>query len=101
MKPNPESLDETLIGWRIKPAVDPNFRPAVTARLAALRRERDWPSYLRAHSAVWTLAAVLALGAAAWTGHRAAQARNEANRDQLADSYVRRLDPRAMNEPQP
>jgi hypothetical protein len=56
----------------------------------------DWPTYLKAHAAVWTAAALTVLAAAAWSGHEAGRVRNQADLNQLADTYVRRLDPRAM-----
>jgi hypothetical protein len=96
VNPSRDPLSELLASWQIKPPADPNFRPAVAARLAAARRKRDWPSLLHEHPAVWTAAAVIVLGAAAWTGHEAGRVRNQADRDRLADAYVRQLDPRAL-----
>ena len=101
MEPKRDPLSETLAGWQIQPAADPNFRPAVMARLGQIRPPRDWPSYVRTHTALWATAAIMILAAAAWTGHAAGQARNQADRSELADTYVRRLDPRAMATMQP
>jgi hypothetical protein len=76
VNPSRDPLSELLASWQIKPPADPNFRPAVAA--------------------LWTAAAVIVLGAAAWTGHEAGRVRNQADRDRLADAYVRQLDPRAL-----
>jgi hypothetical protein len=95
-----DSLSQTLTSWRIKPPSDPNFRPAIWARIQ--RRAGDtWTGYLRAHLAGWSAVALVAVGVAGWTGHAAAQAKLESNREQMVVSYLGELDPRVMAKLRP
>lgn len=97
MKPNEpnDSLSRTLAAWRVAPASDPNFRPAVWRRINRRARE-SWPAYLRAHVAGWSVAAALAVAAAGWAGHAAARARLAAERDRMVVAYLGAIDPRVM-----
>jgi hypothetical protein len=90
-----DNLTESLRRWRVAPPADPNFRPQVWQRIRD-RSRVTWPSYLRAHSAAWSLATVLALGAAAYTGHVAAEARTRSDREALVVTYLVELDPRVQ-----
>ncbi len=96
MNPHRDPLSEVLERWVVSPTADPNFRPAVTARLAAARPARDLASYLRSHPALWTAAAALAVSGSAWAGHEAARVRDRADQRFLADTYVTQLDPRVL-----
>ena len=95
MNPSPESLPERLHHWRVVPPADPEFRRRVWQRIGS-QTKITWPSYLRAHSAAWSLAAALALTAAGYTGHVAAEARVRADRDALVVTYLVELDPRVQ-----
>ena len=90
-----DSLGESLRNWRVSPPADPNFRNRVWRRI-----ERpagvSWPTYLRAHSAAWSLVAVLALSAAAFTGNALARARAQAAREAIVVTYLVDLDPRVQ-----
>jgi hypothetical protein len=97
----PESddpLSPALQAWRVQPRRDPGFRAAVRARLAA-PGGLSWMQYLRLHAAPVAAACGLALVAGGWIGHRQAAARTAADREQLAESYVRALDARTMPMP--
>lgn len=90
-----ERLSALLAEWRVAPRPDPAFRTQVWARLSRVARP-TWPSYLRSHLAGWAVAGALAVVAAGWTGHQAAQARLEAQREQMVVSYLGNLDPRVL-----
>lgn len=94
--PHPnDPLSENLQHWRVTPARDPGFRPAVWRRIA--QRSRDtWAGYVRAHRLAWSVAAVAVVGVAGWTGHAAAQARLAAERDAMVTAYLVELDPRVQ-----
>jgi hypothetical protein len=51
---------------------------------------------LRAHPAVWSLVALLALGAAAYTGSALARAHVQADREAIVITYLTGLDPRVQ-----
>lgn len=91
----PDSLTDSLHRWRVNPPVDPNFRQKVWQRIGE-RTRATWPAYLHAHLAAWALVAMLALGAAAYTGHSTARARVRADRESLVVSYLVDLDPRVQ-----
>ena len=91
----PDSLSEALRDWRVNPPADPDFRPAVWRRLGR-QRAATWPVYLRSHATTWSLAAVLALGAAAYSGSALARARVRADREAIVVSYLVDLDPRVQ-----
>jgi len=90
-----DRLAPLLAEWRLRPPPDPDFRHAVWARLQGAARP-SWAGYLRAHLAGWTIAAALAIVAAGWTGHQAAAARLDAEREQMVVSYLGNLDPRVL-----
>ena len=90
-----DSLSRTLAEWRVRPPTAPNFRPAVWERIK--QRTRDtWAGYLRAHLVSWSLAGVMAVLAAGWTGPNVAQAKLDAGREKMVVSYLVDLDPRVL-----
>ena len=95
MNPPRNSLPEILRDWQVTPPADPDFRPGVWGRIERQKRA-NWSAYLRAHTAAWALAAVVVLGAAAYTGSVAAHARARADRDALVVTYLVDLDPRVQ-----
>jgi hypothetical protein len=95
MNTSPDSLAKVLRSWRVVPPADPDFRHAVWQRVSRRARE-NWPAYLRAHLAAWALVAVVALGAAAYTGHAAARARTRTDRESMVVTYLVELDPRVQ-----
>ena len=95
MKNSPESLAEGLRRWQVTPPAAPDFRSQVWQRIGRQSRA-SWPTYLRAHSAAWSLAAILILGAAAYTGRSAARAQVHADRETLVVTYLVDLDPRVQ-----
>ena len=90
-----DSLSEVLHRWRVDPPADQNFRPAVWQRIDG-RSRATWPAYLRSHATAWSLAAVVILGAAAYSGSALAQARARADRDAMVVTYLVELDPRVQ-----
>ena len=90
-----DSLSAVLHRWRVDPPADPNFRTAVWRRLDARARE-TWPVYLRSHATAWSLAAVVLLGLAAYSGTALAQARMRSERDAMVVTYLVDLDPRVQ-----
>jgi hypothetical protein len=97
----PESdagLSQALASWQVAPRRDPRFRAAVRARLAA-PGGLSWPSYLRLHALPVATACGLALVVGGWIGHSRAQQRAAADREQLAEGYVRALDARTLPRP--
>ena len=90
-----ESLDVRLKAWRVNPPADPEFRHRVWQRIGARQRE-TWPVYLRSHASAWSLVAVFALGAAAYTGGSLARAHVRADREALVTNYLVELDPRVQ-----
>jgi len=90
-----DSLAESLRSWRVSPPADPGFRNRVWQRI-----ERSagvtWSAYLRMHPAAWSLVAVLALSAAAYTGSSLAHARAQADREAIVVAYLVDLDPRVQ-----
>ena len=95
MKNPPDSLAESLRRWQVTPPAAPEFRTQVWQRLGRQTRA-SWPAYLRAHSAAWSLVAILILGAAAYSGRSAARARVHADREALVVTYLVDLDPRVQ-----
>lgn len=90
-----DKLSETLQDWRVKPPSDPGFRAAVWRRIGQ-QGEANWPAYLRAHTAAWSVAAALAFSVAGLAGRAIAQARVQADREAMVVSYLVELDPRAQ-----
>jgi hypothetical protein len=90
-----DSLSAVLQRWRVEPPADPGFRPAVWQRLDARARE-SWPAYLRSRATAWSLAAVVMLGAAAYSGTALAHSRVRADREAMVVNYLVELDPRVQ-----
>lgn len=84
-----------LRDWRVQPPPDPDFRHKVWQRIGDTGAA-TWPAYLRAHLAAWSVAAVLAIGVAGFTGRALAQARVQADREAMVVSYLVELDPRVQ-----
>ncbi len=95
-----DPLSRTLAAWRVAPPPDPNFRAAAWRRIARANRD-TWAAYLRAHVAGWSAAAALAVVAASWAGHAAAQAKLDADRERMVVSYLGAIDPRVMAKLRP
>ena len=95
MNPPHDSLSAVLHRWRVGPPADPNFRAAVWQRVDAQARA-TWPAYVRSHATAWSLAAVVMLGVAAYSGTALAQARVRAEREAMVVSYLVDLDPRVQ-----
>jgi hypothetical protein len=94
--PRPDdSVTKTLRHWRVHPSRDPDFRPAVWRRIAQQSRD-TWTGYVRAHRIAWTLAALMVIGGAGWSGHAAARAKASANREAMITAYLVELDPRVQ-----
>ena len=98
-EPN-EPLARTLAAWRVNPPMNPNFRPAVWQMIQQRARE-TWASYVRAHRLSWSLVALVAVMAAGWTGRSVAQAKLDAEREEMVVSYLGNLDPRVMAKLRP
>ena len=90
-----DPLSRTLAEWRVHPAADPDFRPAVWQRIKQNSPE-TWTSYMRAHLLGWSLLAAVAVVGAGWTGHSVAQAKLEDSREKMVVAYLGNLDPRVM-----
>lgn len=95
MNTSSDNLTELLRSWRVKLPADPDFRTAVWRRIGR-QGEATWPAYLRAHTAAWSVAAVLAIGVAGFAGRALAQARIQADRDAIVVAYLTELDPRVQ-----
>lgn len=93
--PSPDPLTSALASWRVAPPADPGFRTAVWRRLEAAA-PATWGDYLRRHAVAWSLAGALAIVAAGWTGHRAAEIRLAAERERMVATYLGDLDPRVI-----
>jgi hypothetical protein len=94
MNNSDNSITEVLRAWRVSPLADPDFRSAVWQRIE--RHHASWPTYLRSHATIWSLAAALTLGTAAFSGAALAKARAHAERESLVNSYLVDLDPRVQ-----
>lgn len=90
-----DSLSRTLAAWRVSPPPDPNFRPAVWQRIGAEMRE-SWAGYVRAHALGLSIAALVVVGAANWTGRAAVRAQLDAEREAMVVAYLTNLDPRVQ-----
>lgn len=95
MNTSRDNLSEALKDWRVNPPADPNFRNRVWQRIGSQTRV-TWPAYLRAHTAAWSLAAVLAVSVAGFTGSSLARAKARADRDAMVVTYLVELDPRVQ-----
>ena len=77
-----------------------NFRDAVWQRID--RQDRlTWGAYLRGHLVGWSVAALLAIVGAGWSGHAMARARLDEARNAMVVSYLAELDPRVLARLQP
>lgn len=90
-----DSLSEALHNWQVSPPADPDFRSGVWQRIGR-QAGATWPAYLRAHTAAWAFAAVLALSAAGYTGSALARAHVRADREAIVVTYLVELDPRVQ-----
>lgn len=90
-----DSLSAVLHRWRVDPPADPNFRAAVWQRVEGRTRE-NWPAYVRSHATAWSLAAVVMLGVAAYSGSVLARAHVRAEREAMVVNYLVELDPRVQ-----
>ena len=95
-----DPVSRTLVDWRVQPPADPNFRPAVWQRIRQRSRE-TWATYVRAHVAAWSIAAVVTVTAAGWAGLSAGRAQLDAKRDAMAVAYLVDLDPRVQAKLRP
>lgn len=95
-----DPLSNTLQRWRVQPPRNRNFRDAVWQRIDRQAR-LTWSAYLRGHLVGWSVTAMLALVAAGWGGHAMAQARLDADRDEMVVSYLSGLDPRVLAKLRP
>ncbi len=95
MNSSKKSSSEVLREWRVAPPTEPDFRRRVWQRIGE-QAKATWPSYLSAHAAAWSLAAVMVLSVAAYTGHVAASARVRGDREALVVNYLVELDPRVQ-----
>lgn len=100
MKDPHDSFSDALQQWRVRPPPDPNFRPAVWRRISRRSRE-TWASYVQAHLLPWSVAAAVAVAVAGWTGHAAARAKLDADRDAMVVTYLVQLDPRVQAKLRP
>ena len=75
------------------PPADPDFRDQVWERIDQ-RAGITWAAYLRAHAAVWSLASIVVLGAAAYSGSALARSQTRAEREAIVVTYLVNLDPR-------
>ena len=90
-----DSLSETLHGWRVTPASDPNFKQGVWRRIDGTSAT-TWPTYLRSHLATWSMVAALAVGAACLAGSALGRSRVRADREAIVTTYLVDLDPRVQ-----
>lgn len=95
MNTSRDTLSEFLHSWRVSPPADPNFRHRVWQRIGS-PTGATWPAYLRTHPAAWSLAAMLALSAAGYTGTALARAQVQADREAIVVTYLVDLDPRVQ-----
>lgn len=95
-----DPLSQTLATWRVRPKADPNFRPAVWARIRRSARE-SWTRYVQAHLAAWSIVAVLAIVSAGVAGVSAGRARLGADRETMVVTYLVELDPRVQAKLRP
>lgn len=90
-----DDLTRLLATWQISPPGDPQFRPAVWARLRKLS-PATWAAYLRRHGVAWSVTVAFAMVTAGWAGRSVAQAKMESRREQMVMSYLGEIDPRAL-----
>jgi hypothetical protein len=90
-----QSLSETLHSWRVIPPADPSFRQRVWQRIGE-QSGVTWRTYLRGHLAGWSVAAAIAVGAAAFAGGALARSQARADREAIVVTYLVDLDPRVQ-----
>jgi hypothetical protein len=95
-----DSLPRVLQEWRVRPPLNPQFRPAVWQRIAQRSRE-SWAGYVRTHGATWMIASLVVIGVAGWTGHAVAQTKMAADREAMVVAYLVGLDPRVQAKLRP
>lgn len=93
MNASHDPLSEALGSWRVAPPADPAFRQRVWQRIGR-RAGTTWPTYLRAHAAAWSLALIVVLSAAAYSGRALARSQARADREAIVVTYLVDLDPR-------
>lgn len=94
-----DDLPGLLRQWQVNPSRSAEFSPGVWRRIEARRRGGSWAGFARGHPAMLTALVAAAIVTGGWSGIEAAQARVEAGRAAIADSYVRSLDPRQLTLP--
>ncbi len=92
---NPDPLSAILREWEVSAASDPQFRPAVWARLQKPPAV-SWWDYARRHALPLGLAACVTLLASGWAGHTAGRIRMDAAREAMVVHYLVELDPRVQ-----
>ena len=95
MNPSRDSLAEVLRSWRVTPPADPDFRNRVWRRIGK-PAATTWPAFLRAHAAAWSLASIVVLGAAAYSGSALARSQMRVDREAMVATYLVNLDPRVQ-----
>ena len=95
-----DPVSSALANWRVQPHADPNFRPAVWQRIRE-RSGETWATYVRAHIAAWSVAAVLTLTVAGWAGVSVGRAQLDAKREAMVVAYLVELDPRVHGKLRP
>ena len=98
-EPN-DRISDALAAWRVVPPSNPNFRPAVWARIQRATAD-SWAGYVRRRALGWSIAAGVAVVVASWSGHTFAQAKIEAGRERMVVSYLGNLDPRVLAKLRP
>lgn len=84
----------------MQPPADPNFRPAVWARIRDRSRE-TWTTYVRAHLTAWGVAAVCVVALSGWIGASAGKTKLDHARDAMVVAYLVELDPRVQAQLHP
>lgn len=95
MNDSGDSLSEILHSWQVRPPADPSFRQRVWQRIGK-PAGTTWPAYLRAHATAWSLASIVVLGAAAYSGRALAHSQTRADREAIVVTYLVNLDPRVQ-----
>jgi hypothetical protein len=90
-----DSLSRSLADWRVEPSANPNFRPAVWARVRD-RSRQTWAAYVHSHLAAWGLATACIIALSGWAGLTVGKARLDAARDEMVVAYLVELDPRVQ-----
>ena len=96
MKPSDQKLSQMLAEWRLEPKASAGFRPGVWARIGRARGDAAWAGFARARAVPFAVLLAVALGVGAWTGREQARGRVAVERAEMLQTYVSRLDARAM-----